>query len=331
MLAALALVAALAFASPGPAAAADVPSQLDIFDFQPNAAQPAELEIELLLSASAAPTAKAVFYVPPGWGVATSGAPGTQIGNVDATLLAGGASVPTTGKLFVDNPANYLTQTCAPGTHAAVWVAKLSLGGQAIDVPIYVDPATPDIAAAASFTMTACFAAPVGASGLRLGELDVELLSGISNPAATASHLWRVLVTPFGADGNPSLAGTTELQAIVPVPQHLTLSSRFIRKRHVVVLSGSVIAAGHPRAGVNVHFVSSATQSFAKIKTFGVAKTNGSGHFTMTKKVTASRYVIAYMNAYYSPACSGTISAAPCTTQTIGPPPPAAVHVVYKR
>src|SRR5205085_2340317 len=118
-----------------------------------------------------------------------------------------------TGKVFVDNPANYLTQTCAPGTHAAVWLLKTTAAGQEVDVPVYVDPATPDVASMASYTLTECFAAPVGATGLRLGELNVDLTSGITNATATANHLWRVLVTPFGADGTPSLTGATELQA----------------------------------------------------------------------------------------------------------------------
>jgi hypothetical protein len=328
VLAALVLAGALALAAP--AVAADSPTELDVWDYQANVGQAADVELDLFVAAASAPTAKATIYVPVGFGVNTSAAPGTEIGDAFATLLSGSASLKGTGKVVVDNPANYLAQTCAPGAHAAVWVLKVSAGGQEVDVPVYVDPAAPDVAGFASFTLQACFTAPVGPTGLRLGELDVDLSSGITNPTATASHLWRVLLTPFGADGTPSLSGTTELQAIVPLPQHLTVAARYVRKSHRVVLSGTVIAAGHPRAGVNVHFLSSPTPSFAKIKTFGTAKTNGSGHFTFRHRLTATTYFVAYMNPYYATGCSPTIGTAPCTTATISPPPASFARAIVK-
>jgi len=328
VLAALVLAGALALAAP--AVAADSPTQFDVWDYQANVGQAADVEFDLYVAPTAAPTARATIYVPAGFGVSTSAAPGTEIGEVLATLLSGSASLPGTGKVVVDNPANYLTQTCAPGTHAAVWVLKISAGGQEVDVPVYVDPATSDVSSMASYTLQACFTAPVGPTGLRLGELDVDLSSAITNPAATASHLWHVLVTPFGADGTPSLSGTTELQAIVPLPQHLALAARYVRKQHTVVLSGTVIAAGRPRAGVNVHFVSSATRSFAKVKTFGVAQTDGSGHFTFRHRLTATTYFAGYMNPYYATACNAAISTAPCTLATISPPPTAFARAVVK-
>jgi hypothetical protein len=325
VLGALAAAAMLGLAAP--AGAADVPSQLDIFDYQGSTGRAAEVDLDLLLSSSAAPTAKVVYYVPPGFGVNTSLAAGTQIGTVNGTLLSGSASVPATGKAFVDNPANYLTQTCAPGTHVAVWVLKLTVVGQEVDVPIYVDPATPDISSMASYTLTACFANPTTLQGLQVGEADVDLTQGMTNPSATGSHLWRALVTPFDATGNPSATGTTELQAIVPLPQHLTVTTRYVKKTHTVVIAGSVLAAGHARVGVNVRFVSSPDASFSKLKTFGVARTNSKGHFSFSHRLTKTTYFGAYMNPYYAASCLATLGPAPCSTATISPPPPAFARV----
>jgi hypothetical protein len=319
-LALAAISAALALAAP--AGAADVPSQLDVFDYQANVGRAAEVDLDLLLSASAAPTAKVVYYVPAGFGVSTTMAPGTQIGDVNGTLLAGSASVPATGKVFVDNPANYLTQTCAPGTHAAVWVLKMTVASQEVDVPVYVDAATPDIASSASYTLTACFANPATINGLHVGEADVDLTQGFTNPTATANHLWRAIITPFDATGNPSQTGATELQAVVPLPQRLTVTAHYSKKTHKVTFSGSVLAAGHPRVGVNVHFVSSPNATFSKVKTFGVAHTNSKGHYTLSHKLTKTTYFGIYMNPYYAASCLGTLGPAPCSTATISPPPP---------
>ena len=327
MLAAFALAGTLALALP--AVAANEPSELDVYDFQANVGKAAEVELDLFVAAAAAPTAKATIYVPAGFGVNTSAAPGTQVGEVFATLLSGSASTKGTGKVVVDDPANYLAQTCAPGAHAAVWVLKISAGGQEVDIPVYVDPAGPDVSRMASYTLQACFTAPTAGS-LRLGELDVDLTSGITNPSATASHLWRALVTPFGADGTPSLGGTTELQAAVPLPQRLTLAARYDATRHVVVLSGTVKAAGRARSGVKVHFLSSPKPTFASVKSFGTAKVDKVGHFTLTHKLTATTYFVAYMNQYYAAGCQAVIGPAPCTTATVGPPPPAVARAVVK-
>jgi hypothetical protein len=327
-LAALVLAGALALAAP--AVAADAPSQLDVWDYQANAGRAADVEFDLYVAASSAATAKAVIDVPVGFGLDLSRPAGTKMGDVFATLLSGSAAVKGTGSLVVDNPANYLNQTCAPGTHAAVWVLKVSAGGSETDIPVFVDPAGSDISRAVSYTLQACFANPATGSGLRLGDLDVDLTSGITNASATNMHLWRALVTPFGADGTPSLTATTELQAFVPLPQHLTLAALFVRKTHTVVLSGRVTAAGGSRPAQNVHFVASPTSRFAKVRSFGTAQTDARGHFTLKRKLTATTYFDAYMNIYGID-CTAAIGTAPCTTATLSPPPDAFARAIYKR
>jgi len=325
------LVAAGALALAAPSRAADDPTQLDVYDYQANAGQTGEVEFDLFVASAAAPTAKATVYVPRGFGLDLSKPAGTQLGTVYTTFLSGSASLRGTGKVVVDTPANFLGQTCAPGTHAAVWLLKIAVGGAETDVPVFVDPAPADVSAAAAFTLQACFASPATGNSLRLSDLDVDLTSAVTNASATKMHLWRALVTPFGADGTPSLGSTTEVQALVPLPQRLTLAARYDRVRHKVVLSGAVTAAGVPRTGQNVHFVASPSASFAKVKSFGTAKTNGKGRFTLTRRLTATTYFDAYMNVYYADSCDAAIGAAPCTMATISPPPDAVARAVVHR
>jgi len=331
MLALAALVLAGALALAAPALADDAPSQLDVWDYQANAGQAAEVEFDLFVTPASPATAKATIYVPAGFGLDTSKPAGTKLGDVYATFLSGSAAVKGTGSIVVDNPANYLSQTCAPGAHAAVWVLKVSLGGVETDVPVFVDPAGADISRTAAYTLQACFANPATGNGLRLGDIDLDLTAGLTNASATNVHLWRALVTPFGADGTPALGGTTELQAFVPLPQHLTLAARYIRKSHTVVLSGTVIAAGGPRPGQNVHFVASPAASFASVRSFGTAQTNGNGQFRLVRKLKATTYFDAYMNIYYANSCTAAIGTAPCTTATLSPPPDAFARAVYKK
>src|SRR5204863_7894430 len=82
-LAALALAGALAHAAP--AYAAEYPSQLVVRDRPANAGHPAEVEVELVIGATAAATAKVTIYVPAGLGVDTSQAAGARIGDAVVT------------------------------------------------------------------------------------------------------------------------------------------------------------------------------------------------------------------------------------------------------
>lgn len=329
--AALALAPASSLALAAPALAAESPSQLDIWDYQANAGRAAELELDLAVAASAPATAKATVYVPAGFGVDTSKPAGSKVGDVYTTFLSGSAAVKGTGSLVVDDPANFLAQTCAPGAHAAVWIAKVSAAGVETDLPVFVDPAGPDIARAAAYTLQVCFANPVVGNGLRLRDLDLDLTAGITNASTSRLHLWRAVVTPFGADGTPALGGMSELQAFVPLPQRIALAARYDRVSRTVVLSGTVHAAGGTRPRQNVHFVASPTAGFAKVKSFGTARTDGKGRFRLERKLAATTYFDAYMNIYYARACDPVIGTAPCATATLSPPPDAFAHAVVKR
>jgi len=199
-LAALALAGALAHAAP--AFAAEYPSQLVVRDRPANAGHPAEVEVELVIGATAAATAKVTIYVPAGLGVDTSQAAGARIGDAVVTSRSGDALLQRRGSILVDDPADYLGQTCAPGAHAAVWVLKVSAGATERQIPVFVDRTGPDISRTAAYTLQACFANPA-TGGFSLNGLDLDLTTAITNASATGMPVWRALVTPFGADGRP--------------------------------------------------------------------------------------------------------------------------------
>jgi len=327
-LAALALAGALAHAAP--AFAAEYPSQLVVRDRPANAGHPAEVEVELVIGATAAATAKVTIYVPAGLGVDTSQAAGARIGDAVVTSRSGDALLQRRGSILVDDPADYLGQTCAPGAHAAVWVLKVSAGATERQIPVFVDRTGPDISRTAAYTLQACFANPA-TGGFSLNGLDLDLTTAITNASATGMHVWRALVTPFGADGTPNLGGTKEVQAFAPFPQRIALAARYVRKSRTVVLSGTVTAAGVPRPGQKVHFVASRTASFSRGKPLGTARTDGAGRFELIRKLRATTYVAAYINFYRTSRCAAAIGPAPCVGATVTPPPNAYVRAVVRR
>jgi hypothetical protein len=166
--------------------------------------------------------------------------------------------------------------------------------------------------------------------GLRLHELQLDLQK-VTNPAAADAYLWHVLVTPFGADGTAAAGSTIELQTVVPLPQTVAVAARFDAKRHVVVLSGKVTAAGHPRRDVHVHFLASHDPGFSSSTSFGFATTDKNGHFSLTRRLTKTTYFDAYVNQYIYDTCDRVVSSAPCTSETISPPPDAWMKVSVRR
>ena len=69
-------------------------------------------------------------------------AAGTTIGTVDATAIAhdqGGLTLPLSGNVVADDPAKHTTDPCSPGANQAVWNMNLSVAGQTLVVPVYVN------------------------------------------------------------------------------------------------------------------------------------------------------------------------------------------------
>src|SRR2546425_610746 len=83
------------------------------------------------------------------------------------------------------------------GTHFAVWLLKLSVGGQTITVPIYVDPTTGTQTGLGAYRMLACFSAPdtpMGSPnhapfGAQLLDANFTVDSAITLPASSGTYV----------------------------------------------------------------------------------------------------------------------------------------------
>lgn len=282
--------ASFALALPASAAAATPSFEARNFATAPGA--PSDVQLDLTVPTDQAAVAKSVIYVPAGYGLNTSAAPGTNVGTVDAVAEIGGTTgnIPT-GNIVADDPASYVTnpqaQACAPGTHAAVWVAHV--GGFAI--PIFVDQTSATDASLGAFKLQSCFTPPEASDGARLVEAILGFTKTVfTNPTTAGLYLWRTFVTPFApGTSTPNVTGTYELRSAVFIPATLTLKkASYNRKTKVAVLSGKFTLLGHPLPGIPV-FVLSLTPN-GDVALAGRAKTNKQGVFTLRLHVRKTRF-----------------------------------------
>jgi hypothetical protein len=203
--------------------------------------------------------AKIQIYVPTGYVLNATQAVGSVIGTTTGNVLArdlGNIPVPLAGDVIVENPANHLTDACAPGTHAAVWLLRLSVLGQTIALPVYVDPTSGAESALGAAKLQVCLGpadVPSGTPGRSPNGaqlLDATFtVNGVLTPPSGAVR-WIAFWTPYTAGtGTPNVAGTVETRSLVG-PGSVTLNARVTsKKRKQVTLAGSVSQSGLPVAG----------------------------------------------------------------------------------
>jgi hypothetical protein len=265
--------------------------------------------------ADAAPL-KITIYQATGY-AATLGQPaGTQIGTVHADLqalaISPDAIIQADGTVLTANPATYTSNTCAPGNHAAVWLLHVTVSGQTIDVPVYLDPTTGTETALGSAKLQLCLSDPYDTApaairapfGVKLINAKLVLNSGIiTNPSSAGTFLWRATITPWNpATPAPDAAKTVEVQSIVTLPPgkatvKATVKKKTKPKRSVATVSGTVTENGNPVAGATVSI-------FANGKKVATVKTNASGSFAKAftiKKVTKFQAKVAV--AQHDTAC----------------------------
>jgi hypothetical protein len=232
------------------------------------------------------------IYVPSGYGATLGQAAGTSIGNVDATALAhdGGLTLPLSGPVTTDDPAKHTTDACSPGTNAAVWNMNLSVAGQTLVVPIYVNPTAGPATALGAYNLRICLPpwdVPVGTpgrafNGAQLLDAKFTVNKILTTPTGAGVLKWETLFTPYNAGkGTPNAAGTFEARAFVPVPILLGARVSYVKKKNTWTLSGTATEGGLPLSGVTVKIARglSATKltakSSAKTGTTGAWKASG--------------------------------------------------------
>ena len=203
------------------------------------------------------------IFVPSGYGATLNQPAGTGIGNVDATALAhdGGLTLPLSGPVTTDDPAKHTADACSPGTNAAVWNLNLSVAGQTLVVPVYVNPTVGPATALGAYKLTICLPpwdVPVGTpgrafEGAQLLDAKFTVNKIFTTPTAGGVLKWETLFTPYNAGkGTPNAAATFEARAFVPVPISLGLHASYVKKTNTWKLSGAANEGGLPVAGLTI-------------------------------------------------------------------------------
>lgn len=228
-----------------------------------------QVTIQFLEEKADAGPARLVIYAPAGYTGTVTAAAGTQIGTVHADLqalqISPDAIISADGQVLAANPAQFATNTCSPGTHTAVWLLHVTVSGQTIDVPAYVDappPGTDPLAGTSPFRITLCFSSPYEQAGAARAPFGVKILNAVlqmnqgtlTTPSARGSYVWRALVTPYTVNsGTVNAAGTVEARGVVDTPDLLSLAVKVTnKKKRMVRVTGNLRAGDFVLGGATV-------------------------------------------------------------------------------
>jgi hypothetical protein len=280
------------------------------------------------------PIAAIVIFVPAGYTANLTAAPNTTIGSVDATANGHdvGLTLPLTGPVVADNPASHTADPCSPGTHAAVWNLNLSVAGQSIVLPLYVDPTAGAATGLGAYQLLICLPpwdVPVGTpnrsfEGAQLLDAQFTVKGIFTAPTSPGLLAWHTLFTPYNPGlGTPNPVGTFEARALVGAP---SLSLKASKKNGRYTVSGTVSEGGVPVSGASVAIQRGA--SAKKLARAGSATTSASGAWSASGKLTGK--VPVYFKATATAkerdataqgcatALPATIAPGGCTSATLG-------------
>jgi hypothetical protein len=239
--------------------------------------------------------AQVTTYVPSGYTINLGQIAGTRIGTVSAQAqsLVAAPIAGATGPVLVADPNDAAIQQVATActhkaVHAAIWVLRIAVSTQTMDVPVYVDPTTGGETSFGSAKLVACLPQPYASSrpgyaplGTKFSDLRTTLSAGVfTNPLFAGSHVWRAVVTPWRTDGAaPDLASTVEAQGVVGVPASLSLKAKVQTTRRAKRVTSSVLLSGTLLE--NLRGIAAAKVSFfGNDRSAGAATTSANGAFS---------------------------------------------------
>jgi hypothetical protein len=305
-----------------------------------------QVKVRLAVGPTDDTSARLVAYAPSRF-TANPGAPGTTIGSADVRVLAadlGGAIVPVTGTIDVRAatgtalvsgvpvPLTQLALACTgTATHTAYWIIRVSVAGNAVELPAFFDLTTGTEQALGSSKVTFCGQpndVPQGSPGrapfgIKLVETVLTFNRGVfTNPTSAGPHLWTSIWTPFNPGvGTPNVAGTVSAISVTPLPVLLTLKGTYSKARKSAVLAGRISAAGQFQAGVKLPLYAGPKRTGLK-RSGSTNATKATGAFTAIKKMVRTTY---YQVRFAIPAvdqpqlCAALPPAVPrCVTSTVG-------------
>jgi hypothetical protein len=228
------------------------------------------------------------IYVPTGYTINASAAPGTKIGSTTGTVFSRDANIPLplSGDVVAVPPTTN-APLCDPVPHIAVWNLALAVAGQSINLPVHVDQLAGAEAALGAYKLVVCLPpddVPVGtpgrsANGARLLDATFTVDNVFTVPAGQS--LWKTITTPW-AGGVPNAAGTVETRALV-ANGTVTLAKKVNAPKRLVKFSGKVTQAGAAVARARVVLlVNGKSAGFS-------APANASGSYSIVLKKTGKK------------------------------------------
>jgi hypothetical protein len=292
--------------------------ELDVYTYHqaPDAVSDVDLDVELMAAAPAA--ASVALTVPAGYRIADTPV-GAQLGpaEIDVMPAAGGAVSTLKGTMVTADPASLATdpqaQLCAPGTHGGAWRLALN-GSPSVTVPIAVD----QLSTGGSYRLVICLGA-FRAASLKPVDVYLETRDVFRNPPSAGLYRWSALVTPFGAAGTADPTLAFELRGDEPLPETLGAKPVYDVRQKTLTVTGTLLAAHKPRAGIRVHVFGGRIARTSTMKELGVAVTAANGSYVLVRRrlATAPRYVYAHVNFYASPRCDQASTApAGCASES---------------
>jgi hypothetical protein len=291
-------------------------------------------------------TARVVVYSPIGF-TANGGTAGATIGTAVAKVAArdlGGAIVEAPGTIEVRSAsATYLSNgvqvplasaamACTgTTTHTAFWVFKLTVAGNAIELPAFFDLTAGAEQALGTSKVTFCGqpddlpANTPGRApfGIKLVDAVLTLNAGVfTNPTAAGAYLWTSIWTPFNPlVGTANINGTVSAVSATPLPVALTLKGTYSKARKSAALAGRISIAGQFQAGVKLPLFAGAKRTGLK-RSGSTNATKATGAFTAIKRMVRTTF---YQVRFAIPAvvqpqlCAALPPTLPrCVTSTVG-------------
>jgi hypothetical protein len=294
--------------------------------------------IHVKLPETSDPVAVVNIFTAAGYGVTLGQAAGTTIGTVEATALSrdNNLTLPLSGTVTTDDPAKHTTDVCSPGSNAAVWNLNLSVAGQTLVVPLYVNPTSGAGQALGGHNLKICLPppdVPVGTPGRAFQGaqlLDSRFtVNGIfTTPTSGGLVKWESLFTPYNpGKGTPNPAGTFEARALVPVPIILGIHSSYKKKTATWQLNGRLTEGGLavPASTLVVVYKGTSSTVLRKVTT---AKVNAAGNWSVSGKLKPKKTTFFQINAvvgerdYTAQGCTNPVTAvapAGCVSATLSP------------
>jgi hypothetical protein len=280
------------------------------------------LTIKVAQDATDPQPAKIQLYVPAGYTLGTIPAVGTNVGTASGHIIAtdaGNLELPLTGDVLVEDPAKHTKDLCSPGNNATVLDLRLSVVGQTLNLPVYINPTSGAESGLGSMKMAICLQPVAPGSpnrspqGAQLKDATFTVNNLFTPP--TGAVRWTSLWTPYAAGtGLPNAAGTVEARAFAG-PGAVTLVAKVTSKqKRIVTLQGKVTSSGIGIGAATVRIlINGKLSKFAK-------KTAATGAYQLRLQKTVKKRRVTAFQAQTTVA-ERDVTATGCASPSVPPVP----------